>query len=97
MVLIKHEIPYITEKMEFRIVLHLSNFYHDYRRESRVFISKQFITIAELEQHIAKIFNIDNFYLSCQNYFLPPTEDIRILHEDDGVWCVVQAGPKNIK
>lgn len=71
---------------QFRIVVHLDNFFKDHRREARIFVTKTLKTIADLENHIAKIFDIDNIYLSCQNYYLPSAEDIRVLQEDEAVW-----------
>lgn len=71
---------------QFRIVLHLGNFFKDHRREARIFVTKKIRSIADLENHIAEIFNINNFYLLSQNYYLPSAEDIRILQEDDAVW-----------
>lgn len=71
---------------QYRIVVHLDNFFKDHRREARIFVNKSTNTISDLENHIADIFNIKNFYLTCQSYFLPSAEDVRILQEDEAVW-----------
>lgn len=64
----------------------MDSFFNDHRRQARVFISKSQKTIADLENHIAEVFGLKNFYLSCENHFLPSAEDVRILHEDEVVW-----------
>lgn len=80
----------IAVKMkEFRIILQLGNFFQDHRREARIFITKRFNTIADLEEHITEVFSINNFYLTCQNHLLPCTEDIRVLQEDEAIWYVI--------
>lgn len=71
---------------QFRVIVHLDHFFKDHRREARIFINKSTKTIADLEKHISELFNINNFFLLCQNCFLPSAEDVRILQEDETVW-----------
>lgn len=80
----------MSEFKNFRITLHLNNFFRDHRTKARLFINKQLTSIADLENHIKNIFNITNFYLTCKDDFLPPSEDIRILQNEDSVWYVLQ-------
>lgn len=68
---------------QFKLIIDLSNFFCDHRTVARIFVKKNFKTIEDIENHIKSIFEIDNFYLSTQNQFLPSCEDVRILDHND--------------
>ncbi|GJQ83287.1 putative coilin N-terminus [Trypoxylus dichotomus] len=49
--------------------------------------------VIDLENHIQQIFGLENFYLISNGHYIPSTEDINILQQDD----VVVAIPKSTK
>ncbi|KRT79378.1 hypothetical protein AMK59_6761, partial [Oryctes borbonicus] len=81
----------MEETRNFRIILHLTHFFQDHRCMCKIFVKKKMKCIADLENHIQGIFGLENFYLLSNGCFIPPTEDIRILQQDD----VVVAIPKS--
>ncbi|KAJ8927889.1 hypothetical protein NQ314_019633 [Rhamnusium bicolor] len=76
----------MSTNRNFRITINLSSFFHDHRNRARIFINDDIATINDLQDRIKKIFYIDNFHLTSQNEFLPPSEDVRILRNDDIIW-----------
>lgn len=73
----------MSERVGFRISINLSSFYRDHRSTTRVFVNKNMKLISDLQNHIQTIFNINSCYLMSDRFYLPPTEDIRILQSDD--------------
>lgn len=68
-----------------RICLNLSCFFNDHRQQSRIFINDDIETIKDLKKYIVSVFGIKKFYLLCENYYLPPANNIRVLNNDDVV------------
>lgn len=64
-------------------MINLSMWFHDHRRRARIFINDDIQTIRDLEKHIEKIFKIKKILLTSRDEFLPPSEDIRILQQND--------------
>ncbi|EFA12236.1 coilin [Tribolium castaneum] len=71
-----------------RISLNLSKFFEDHRSLAKIFINKNFKCIKDVEKHITNIFGIENFYLKCDNHYLPEAEDVHVLNEDEVVWAI---------
>ncbi|KAJ3661316.1 hypothetical protein Zmor_005715 [Zophobas morio] len=71
-----------------RITVNLSLFFHDHRCLAKIFVNKKMKCIRNVEERISAVFNIENFYLKCENVYLPPTEDVQILNYDDVVWVI---------
>ncbi|KAG5887927.1 hypothetical protein JTB14_003023 [Gonioctena quinquepunctata] len=71
----------------FRVIVNLSNFFSDHRHRARVFVSENIQTIQDLQDKISRIFQIQSFHLTSQNEFLPPSEDVRILQNDELLWA----------
>ncbi|XP_006616353.1 coilin-like [Apis dorsata] len=70
----------------FRVKLDLSKFYNDARRFSWIFVdSTNMFQISHLKQHITELLNINEpFHLLLnENEYLPPSENIRILKENE--------------
>lgn len=77
--------------MEFRIKLCLYHYFIDYRKTCLLYIKKHIKTVEDLTNYISKHFNIDGeFYLTCNDFYLPCFEDIRVLNQDDVVVVVPQ-------
>ncbi|CAH0547872.1 unnamed protein product [Brassicogethes aeneus] len=72
----------------FRVIINLNYFYQDHRSIAMIFINENINKIENLEQKVREIFGIDQFYLTCQNRFLPSCEDVRILQKDDLLWAI---------
>lgn len=70
----------------FPITVNLNDFFADYRSRCKVFINEKIKKISDLEQKIKKIFEISDFYLICDNSYLPSVEDVRVLKKDDVIW-----------
>lgn len=43
-------------------------------------------SVKDVEKHITEIFKINNFYLKCENQYLPSVENVKVLNNDDIVW-----------
>ncbi|XP_044254207.1 coilin-like [Tribolium madens] len=71
-----------------RVTLNLSMFFHDHRSLAKIFINKNMKFIKDVENHITNIFGIRNFFLKCENQYLPPVEDIQILNNDEVIWAL---------
>nr|CAI5864899.1 unnamed protein product [Callosobruchus analis] len=69
-----------------RIAVNLSNFFADHRRQARICVNESIQTIGDLQNKISGIFDVHDFYLVCDNAFLPPSEDIQVLQNNDLVW-----------
>lgn len=72
----------------FRVKLDLCKFYNDARRFSWIFIdSTNMFQINHLKQHITELLNIkEPFHLLLnENEYLPPSENIRILKENETI------------
>ncbi|XP_022901988.2 putative uncharacterized protein DDB_G0274405 [Onthophagus taurus] len=68
----------------FKITVNLVEFFNDHRRFCRMFVNlNRMETINDLQEHIAKTFNLNNFYLMAEKQFLPGTESIQILNVND--------------
>lgn len=66
--------------------LHLDNFFTDYRSLCYVYASRDMKTIQDLIDHIWRKFDIPStVYLTSNNVYLPPFEDIRILGDCDSI------------
>lgn len=66
-----------------RITLRLDAFFSDHRSVSRILISSAMKTVADLQDHIYNIFGIQDFYLTCNDHFLPAAESVELLERDD--------------
>lgn len=72
----------------FRVKLDLCKFYNDARRFSWIFIdSTNMFKISHVKQHITGLLNIkEPFHLLLnENEYLPPSENIRILKENETI------------
>ncbi|KAJ8924962.1 hypothetical protein NQ315_001127 [Exocentrus adspersus] len=78
----------MSARRNFRVIVNLSYFFHDHRANARLFINDTINTIKDLEERIKQIFKIKNFYLSSQTEYLPSTEDVGVLQQDDIVWVM---------
>lgn len=70
----------------FRISVNLSQFFSDHRNRIRLFIGRDMKKIEDIEIKIKNIFGIENVYLTSQNEYLPTSEDVRILQNDEVIW-----------
>lgn len=75
----------MENSQNFRITLHLTHFFQDYRSISKIFVNSKMKCIADLENHVRQIFDLEKFYFISNGHFIPSTEDIRILQQDDVV------------
>lgn len=66
-----------------RVTLRLDAFFPDHRSVSRILINGAMKTVADLQAHVQKIFGIQDFYLSCNDHFLPAAESVELLERDD--------------
>lgn len=58
--------------------------FNDHRQLAKIYITENFATIRDVENHIAETFNIKSiFYLKVENHFLPSVEDARLLNDGD--------------
>ncbi|XP_029162170.1 uncharacterized protein LOC114933760 [Nylanderia fulva] len=83
---------------QFRLKIDLSKFFHDARQCCWIFIDGAKIqNIIHIQQHISKLFSItEPFHLLLNNTeYLPPTEDIRILKENETIQVLPGSGLKN--
>lgn len=80
----------------FRISVDLSAFFYDHRRVARIFVKRNLKTISDLHNRISNIFQITNFYLTTEGHFLPVSEDIRILSNNENV-CVIPTQPQEVR
>ncbi|XP_072744914.1 uncharacterized protein [Anoplolepis gracilipes] len=83
---------------QFRLKIDLSKFYHDARQFCWIFIDGTKIQqIIHIQQHISKIFSItEPFHLLLNDTeYLPPTEDVRILKENETIQVVPGSGITN--
>lgn len=60
--------------------------FHDHRQRARIFINDDIQTVRDLEKRIEKIFKIKHVFLTSGSEFLPSSEDVRILQQNDVVW-----------
>lgn len=67
----------------FRVIVDLSNFFVDFRSRVKIYVDENIKTIQDIENKIVTLFAIDNFHLTSQNDYLPPSEDVRILQQDE--------------
>lgn len=74
------------ESKNFRITVDLSNFFTDFKSRVKIFVNEDVQTIQDIENKLVSLFNIDKFYLTSNNDYLPPSEDIRILQSDEVIW-----------
>lgn len=74
----------------FRLKIDLSKFFHDARQFCWIFIDGTKIQqIFHIQQHISKLFSItEPFHLLLNSEYLPPTEDVRILKENETIQLV---------
>ncbi|XP_050465710.1 coilin [Cataglyphis hispanica] len=81
----------------FRLKIDLSKFFHDARQFCWIFIDGIKIQqIFHIQQHISKLFSItEPFHLLLNTEYLPPTEDVRILKENETIQVVPGSGIKN--
>ncbi|XP_070161459.1 coilin [Polyergus mexicanus] len=82
----------------FRLKIDLSKFFHDARKFCWIFIDGTKIQqIFHIQQHISKLFSItEPFHLLLNDTeYLPPTEDVRILKENETIQVVPGSGIKN--
>lgn len=73
-------------RLNFRVKVDLSRYYHDARRSCWIFIDcTKILQISDVKQHITKLFNIPEPYYLCLNDtdYLPPAEDARIIKENE--------------
>lgn len=76
----------MSEQSDLRISLHLLYFFNDFRQQSRIFINENIKNIQDLQNYITDSFGIKKgFYLQCQNFYLPPDQNIKVLKYDDPV------------
>lgn len=73
----------MEEHKNFTITLHLTHFFQDHRAMCKLFINERMKRIADLHEHVQQIFNIKNFYFLSNGFYIPLTEDIRILQPHD--------------
>ncbi|XP_018570693.1 uncharacterized protein LOC108910548 [Anoplophora glabripennis] len=78
----------------FRVIINLCQWFNDHRHRARIFINDNIKTIGDLKKRIENIFQIRDFHLSSRNEYLPSSEDVRILQNDDVVWVVQNNVPK---
>ncbi|XP_031357380.1 uncharacterized protein LOC116181221 [Photinus pyralis] len=72
--------------MEQRVKVHLDSFFTDYRSLCYVYANKNMKTIQDLIHHISSKFDVPStVYLTSNNIYLPPFEDIRILGDCDSI------------
>ncbi|XP_011642497.1 uncharacterized protein LOC105430576 [Pogonomyrmex barbatus] len=82
----------------FRLKIDLSKFFHDARRFCWIFIDGMKVQhIIHIQQHISRMFNIrEPFHLLLNDIeYLPPTEDVRILKENETILVVPGSGINN--
>lgn len=75
----------------FRLKIDLSEFFHDARQFCWIFVDGTKIQqIIHLQHHISKLFSItEPFHLVLNDIeYLPPTEDVRILKENEMIQLV---------
>lgn len=70
-----------------RISLQLHYFFNDHRQKSRILINSDIKNVFDLENFIKETFDLKyNFYLQCDNHYLPPSQNINVLKYDDSIW-----------
>lgn len=74
------------ERENFRLTVDLSNFFNDYRRKVRIHIDEKIQTIKDIESKLSLLFELNRFYLTCENVYLPPSEDVRVLLQNEVLW-----------
>ncbi|KAH1028007.1 hypothetical protein HUJ05_001415, partial [Dendroctonus ponderosae] len=68
----------------FRIIVDLSAFYKDHRNVARIFIeTKKMSKIQDVKEHIASLFHITDFFLVATGHFLPDSENISVLNNEE--------------
>ncbi|CAG9854984.1 unnamed protein product [Phyllotreta striolata] len=82
------------------IIINLSNYHNDYMSKARIFIDSNLKVVGDLQKKLKDIFAIENdFVLMAQNeFYLPNSEDIRIVRPEEVVWVIPnnkQAQEKN--
>ncbi|XP_015183900.1 PREDICTED: uncharacterized protein LOC107070326 [Polistes dominula] len=85
-------------RSNFRIKVDLSRYYQDIRQICWMFIDgTKILLISDLKKHINKLFNISEPYHLCLNNteYLPPSEDARILKENETIVVVPGSGLDN--
>ncbi|CAL1684299.1 unnamed protein product [Lasius platythorax] len=83
---------------QFRLKIDLSKFFHDARQFCWIFIDGTKIQqVIHIQQHISNLFNItEPFHLLLNDTeFLPPTEDVRILKENETIQVLPGSGIKH--
>jgi len=78
----------MTDSKHFRINVDLSAYFFDHRRVARLFIKSNLKSIEDLKTRISEIFEISEFHLTTGGHFLPVSEDIRVLSNNESV-CVI--------
>lgn len=82
----------MASRSNFRVKVDLSNYYQDARRFSWIFVdSANCWLISHIKQHIVNILGIQEPFnlLLNGNEYLPPTEDVRILKENEIILYVL--------
>ncbi|KAL1491345.1 hypothetical protein ABEB36_011954 [Hypothenemus hampei] len=77
----------MSELKYVRINLDLKAYFTDHRAVARILVKREFNTIEDLKLRITEIFHITNFFLTSANCFLPDTEDIHVLKNEETI-CV---------
>ncbi|XP_050293844.1 coilin isoform X2 [Anthonomus grandis grandis] len=86
----------MSETRNFRITLDLSRFFNDHRRLAKIFINNNLESIQDLQDRIHAIFGLSGFYLTTQNHFLPLSEDVRVLVNDETVCAIPCSQPEEV-
>ncbi|KAI4484283.1 hypothetical protein M0804_007739 [Polistes exclamans] len=85
-------------RSNFRIKVDLSRYYQDIRQVCWMFIDgTKILSISDMKKHINKLFNISEPYHLCLNdtEYLPPSEDARIVKENETIVVVPGSGLDN--
>ncbi|XP_011254359.1 uncharacterized protein LOC105250116 isoform X2 [Camponotus floridanus] len=83
--------------LQFRLKIDLSKFFHDARQFCWIFVDGTKIQqIIHIQHHISKLFSItEPFHLLLNDTeYLPPTEDVRILRENETIQVIPGSGIK---